>query len=114
MSNREKKPNKNVAVSPISGCPPPTNGGRKKGVQNKATLEFKQALTNLFDYAAPEMVDWLKQVDSPERRFDILSKFADYLFPKLGRQEVQQLDKNGQPADAVSKIVIEHVSAKKE
>lgn len=34
------------------------------------------------------------------------------IVPDLARQEVQQLDKEGKPTDAVSKIVIEHVSAK--
>ena len=35
------------------------------------------------------------------------------IVPDLARQEVQQLDKDGNKTDPVSKIVIEHVSAKK-
>jgi hypothetical protein len=35
------------------------------------------------------------------------------LEPDLNRTDLQTLDKDGKPADAVSKIVIEHVSANK-
>lgn len=67
-------------------------GGRAKGAQNRATIEFKQALTNLFDYAAPQMVDWLEQIDSPEKRFDVLSKLGEFCYPKLARSEHTGLD----------------------
>lgn len=35
------------------------------------------------------------------------------LEPDLNRTDVQNLDKDGKPADGISKIVIEHVSANK-
>lgn len=38
---------------------------------------------------------------------------APYMHAKLANVELQALDKNGNKADNVSKIVIEHVSAKK-
>jgi len=107
-----KENSKNIPVSPINGQPIPTNGGRKKGVQNKATVEFKQGLNNLFEYATPQMVEWLAEIESPERRFEVLAKFADYLYPKLARQEVQNLDKDGKPADALTQIKVEFVSPK--
>lgn len=97
---------------PRKGTPNP-NAGRPAGSQNKATIEFKEALTKLMDTAAPDLVKWLGEIEDPFKRFEVLSKFAEFIHPKLGRTEVQNLDKNGQPADNVSKIVIEHVSAKK-
>ncbi len=75
-------------VSPLNGQPVPVwTGGRPKGVPNKATTQFKVALNNLMEYAAPHMVDWLAEIKDPERRFDVLSKFAEYIYPKLARTE---------------------------
>jgi len=61
--------------------------GRKAGVPNKATQEFKAHLNDLMEKAAPDMVAWLNEVDDPVKRFDILSKFAEYIYPKLQRTE---------------------------
>ena len=63
--------------------------GRQKGSKNKDKAEFKDALNNLLEYSAPQMVDWLNEVDNPEKRFDILSKFAEYIHPKLARTETE-------------------------
>jgi hypothetical protein len=73
--------------------------GRPAGSQNKATLEFKEALNKLMVHAAPELVTWLGEIDDPFKRFEVLSKFAEYIHPKLGRTEVQPLDGNGNPSD---------------
>lgn len=61
--------------------------GRSKGVPNKATAEFKEKLNELLEHAAPNMVRWLDEIaaDNPEKAFDILSKFAEYCYPKLAR-----------------------------
>lgn len=88
--------------------------GRTPGAQNKATLEFKDALTALLNHSAPEMTDWLKQIDDPFKRFDVLSRFAEYIHPKLNRTDVQPLGADGKPSDGFSKIIIEHVHAKNE
>jgi len=102
MDNGKKK----TKVSPINGQPVPTNpNGRTKGVPNKATTEFKQGLNNLFEYATPHMVTWLEQIDSPERRFEVLSKFADYLYPKLARTDINH---GGQDKNPIQ-ISITHV-----
>ena len=61
--------------------------GRKAGVPNKATQEFKAHLNDLMEQAAPDMVKWLNEVEDPVKRFDILSKFAEYIYPKLQRTE---------------------------
>lgn len=64
-----------------------TGGGSRKGKQNKATIEFKEALNELLNQAAPDMVTWLGQIDDPFKRFDILSRFAEFIHPKLARTE---------------------------
>lgn len=86
----EPKPRK---VSPINGQPVPN--GRPKGVPNKNTIQFREGLINLFNYAAPDMVKWLEQIEDPARRFDVLAKFGDYIFPKLSRQTV--VDESDKP-----------------
>ena len=92
------KETKNIHKRPgRNGNPAP--GGRPKGVPNKTTTEFKSALNNLLEHAAPQMVEWLGEIKDPEKRFDVLSKFAEYIYPKLARSEVQPLDKNGNPTD---------------
>jgi hypothetical protein len=86
MTDGEKKPK----TSPINGQPVPTNlSGRPKGVPNKATIEFKDALKNLLDYSAPKMVEWMEELDTPEKRFDVLNKFVEYVHPKLARTEIK-------------------------
>jgi len=106
MDNGEKTEPKTRPVSPVNGQPVPN--GRPKGVPNKATTQFKEALNNLFETAAPQMIEWLAEVKDPKDRFDILSKFVEILYPKLARSEVQPLDKDGNPAD--NKLVVEFVN----
>lgn len=63
--------------------------GRKKGEQNKATLEFKEAINNLIAFATPQMIDWLERValDSPDKALDMVYKFAQFGYPLLARQD---------------------------
>lgn len=79
-----KKPGRNGNSLPA--------GGRPKGVPNKTTTQFKEALNHLLEESAPKMIEWLEQVDSPEKRFDILTKMAEYIHPKLARSEVTGKD----------------------
>ena len=81
--NSEDKPKR--PVSPINGQPVPN--GRPKGVPNKSTTKFKEALNNLLETSAPKMIEWLEEIDSPEKRFDVLTKMAEYIHPKLARSE---------------------------
>lgn len=63
--------------------------GRKKGTPNKTTLEFKEALNKLLEYAAPEMIGWLKMIaiNDPNKALDHVSKLAEYVHPKLARTD---------------------------
>lgn len=65
-------------------------GGRPKGAQNKTTIEFKQAVNNLLNHAAPKMVAWLDKIatEDPGRALDLVGKIAEYAHPKLARSEL--------------------------
>lgn len=75
------------------GVPNP-NAGRKKGVQNKATLEFKEAVNSLLFIAAPNFAKWLNRVaeEDPGKALDICGRLAEYAYPKLGRTELTGKD----------------------
>jgi hypothetical protein len=64
--------------------------GRAKGGNNPDTRRFKIALCKLFEQNADNLSDWLTAIaaESPERALDILHKFSDFIYPKLGRTVV--------------------------
>jgi hypothetical protein len=66
-------------------------GGKIKGQPNKVTTQFKEALNNLLETAAPSMVEWLEKIaeDDPARALDLVSKLAEYVHPKLARSEIE-------------------------
>lgn len=72
----------------------PAGPGRPKGMKNKATTEFKEQLNKLLETASPFMVQWLQEIEDPYKRFDVLSKFAEYIHPKLSRAELTGKDGN--------------------
>lgn len=75
-------------VSPINGQPvPPPGPGRPPGVPNKATMEFKEAVNNLIEFATPQMVMWLERVatSDPEKALELIYKFAQFGYPLLAR-----------------------------
>lgn len=111
VKETEPKPKKrrNPNPTPFKGPGP----GRPAGIPNKATTQFKEALNNLLETAAPDMVTWLGEIKDPEKRFDVLSKFAEYIYPKLARSEQQFLGQDGKPADAGYSITVNHVHAGK-
>jgi hypothetical protein len=64
--------------------------GRPKGTPNKTTIEFKQAVNNLLEFATPQMVEWLSRVAEadPSKALDHIGKLAEYAHPKLNRTEL--------------------------
>lgn len=102
------------AVSPLNGQPVPT--GRPKGVPNKATTRFKTALNQLFEQNAEKMGLWLEEIDNPKDRFDVLSKFCNYLYPQLARSEVKQenryVDKDGEDLHKADLEILERMGIK--
>ncbi len=63
--------------------------GKPKGTFSAQKIQFKEALNNLLDHAAPKMVDWLDQIaqEDPHKALIHISNFAEYLYPKLSRTE---------------------------
>lgn len=83
--------------------------GRPKGAQSAHTTRFKAALNKLLEENADKMGLWLEEIDNPKDRFDILSKFVEFIHPKLARSELVGDDGKALYPD---KIEIEHVESK--
>jgi len=88
--------------------------GRPQGTPNKSTSQAREAIAKFVDGNVGRFNGWLEQIaaDDPAKAMDLMIKVMEYHLPKLNRTDVQQLDKNGNPADLPSKIVVEHVRAK--
>lgn len=88
--------------------------GRPKGTPNKVTAQAREAIAVFVEGNVERLNGWLDAIaeKDPKQAFDCLMSVVEYHIPKLARVEQQQLDKNGEKADAVTKIVIEHVRAK--
>ena len=65
-------------------------GGRPKGSPNKATQELREAFKNLLDMNTPNMIGWLSTVaqENPAKALDICASMAEFVIPKLARQEL--------------------------
>lgn len=65
-------------------------GGRKAGEPNKSTIEFREAVTNLIEFATPQMVQWLERVaaENPDKALKHIHDFAQFGYPLLARQDV--------------------------
>lgn len=81
--------------------------GRPKGIPNRTTTDFKQAVNKLIEYATPNMVAWLETVahDDPAKALDLVHRLAEFAHPKLARTELT--GKDGGVLETVSKIIIE-------
>lgn len=112
MDNGINKP-ANIPVSPINGQPIPTGGGRPKGSPNKATTQAREAIALFVEGNVDRLNGWLDAIaeDSPKDAFDRFMAVVEYHVPKLSRAEQQQLDKDGNKADAGFNININHVNA---
>jgi hypothetical protein len=74
------------------GTPGP---GRKKGVPNRSTTEFRDTVRQLLEANAANVQVWLQQVAEgvgqkpadPARALDLMAKLAEYAAPKLSRME---------------------------
>lgn len=63
--------------------------GRKPGVQNKITMEIREAFKNLIEHNTPNMIGWLQRValEDPGKALTICSNLAEYIVPRLARTE---------------------------
>jgi len=87
-----------MADKKVSGAVGNLNrAGRKPGVPNKSTIEFRQTVTKLLEDNAENVGRWLTLVaegdgsDSakpdPGKALDLLAKLAEFAAPKLNRTE---------------------------
>lgn len=71
--------------------------GRKAGVPNKVTTEFRATINRLLEDNSENFAKWLKQTaegipehdikPNPAKAMDIMSNLAEYAAPKLSRAE---------------------------
>ena len=92
----------------MAGPNKPKTGGRKPGVPNKVTREFRETVTRLLEDNAENVAEWLSRVaaDDPDKALQRLAQLAEYAAPKLSRSEVK-----AEVDIPVSRIQIEVVRA---
>lgn len=74
-------------------------GGSRKGIPNKATIGFKEAVNNLIEWGTPQFIQWMEQLDTPDKRLDYVLKFAEFAYPKIARTE--HTGKDGAPIETM-------------
>jgi hypothetical protein len=96
--NPKGKANRKLVMPAAKGTRPPNAGkGRKTGIPNKVTTEFRETVQRLLDDNRDNVGRWLTLVaegdgtDSgkpdPGKALDMLAKLAEYAAPKLARTE---------------------------
>lgn len=90
-------------MAAAKGTRPPNAGkGRKAGVPNKSTQEFRATVQMVLDENRENVAKWLKQVAEgrpakgakpsvpadPGKALDLIAKLAEFAAPKLARTEV--------------------------
>lgn len=90
-------------------------GGRKPGVPNKVTQEFRETVRQLLDDNRENVAVWLAQVASgettgrpdPGKALDLLARLAEFAAPKLGRVEHVG---NGENGEIRQRVTVEFVA----
>lgn len=72
------------------GDPKPKTSGKKKGTQNKATANAREAIAMFVDGNAHRLEQWLDQIaqDNPKDAFNCFQSVIEYHIPKLARTEL--------------------------
>lgn len=99
MDGKDKAPNKRRPGK--NGTVLPDSPGRPKGSPNKATTQAREAIAFFVEGNVERLNGWLDDIaaESPKDAFDRFMSVVEYHIPKLARQDMQMLDKDGQPTD---------------
>lgn len=67
-----------------------SGAGRRPGIPNKVTMEFRETVRVVLEKNSANVGLWLTKVaaEDPARALDLLAKLAEYAAPKLGRIEL--------------------------
>lgn len=73
----------------VEASSPKPHVGRKAGVPNKVTQQFRESISILLEQNAENYAIWLQQVasDDPAKALDLITRLAEYAAPKLSRTE---------------------------
>ena len=76
--------------------------GRPRGSKNRADAVLRAQFEMFLTYASQDIKDLFDKIkdDNPKQALDAIKDFAEFVLPKLQRTENQNLDKEGNPADA--------------
>ena len=76
--------------------------GRPKGLQNKTTVQAREAIALFVDDNAPRLAEWLNKVadgdpvndvkPNPAKAFELFQSVIEYHVPKLARTELTGAD----------------------
>ena len=85
--------------------------GRKPGTPNRDVALAREAIAKFVDNNTERLQGWLDHIakENPLAAFNCVRDLIEYHVPKLQRQEVQPLDKNGQPTDPISELRVTFV-----
>lgn len=86
-----------VQKSSAKVMPPNAGKGREKGVPNKSTVAFREAVAKLLNDNSANFQQWIEQIaqDDPEKAINALTKLADFAAPRLARQEINHSGETG-------------------
>jgi len=82
-------------------------GGRPKGIPNKATRDIKEAYKQLIEKNLDNMTDWLERIaeTDPDKAIRIMADLSEYVIPKLARTDHTT---NDEPIQPLINVIIDH------
>ncbi len=78
--------------------------GSRKGSENKATKDIKEAYKQLIEKNLNNLTKWLKDIAAkdPAKAIYILSDLSEYVLPKLARSDIDITSKGDSLKEAIA------------